>query len=136
MEQDMRFFRRATMGGMLLMGNNTFKSLDQPLSGRYTYILTTDRINLLLPPEKLCCYVSAEWIRTQFEIDPVKFEKMWLCGGAKIYKEFLPLCESIYVTHIMEEYEGDTFMPEFESMFPNGAVIQENPDFWIAQYWK
>jgi hypothetical protein len=36
----------------------------------------------------------------------------------------------------MEEYEGDTFMPEFESMFPNGTVIQEHPDFWIAQYWK
>jgi dihydrofolate reductase len=80
--------------------------------------------------------VSGDWIRTRLNDLPDLAKKLWLCGGARVYKEFLPLCESVYVTHIMEEYEGDTFMSEFEPMFPNGTVIQEHPDFWVAQYWK
>ena len=133
---DFKWFKRATTGGSLLMGRTTFESIGKPLPGRYTYILTNDRMKQLLPPGELCCYVSGDWMRTRLNDFPDLAKKLWLCGGARVYKEFLHLCESVYVTHIMEEYEGDTFMPEFESMFPNGTVIQEHPDFWVAQYWK
>lgn len=134
--EDLKFFKDSTVGKNLLMGRTTFEALGKPLPGRFTYILTTDRAKLLTPLGTSTCYVSGEWVVEQFHKDPEKFRNMWLCGGAKVYKEFLPLCSSIYVTHILEEYEGDTYMPEFEHLFPNGAVIRETKNFWIVKYWK
>ena len=134
--EDFQFFKNVTMGHNLLMGRNTFESIGKPLPGRFTYILTTDRAKLLTPPGTLACYVSGEWVRDQFHNNPEKFKNMWLCGGAKVYGEFLPLCSGIYVTHIIEEYEGDTYMPEFEHLFPDGEVVRETRNFWIARYWK
>lgn len=134
--EDLKWFKKATFGNCLLMGRNTFESIGKHLPDRFAYILTNDTYKLLLPSGTYSCYVNEQWILTQSEKNPNFNKHLWVCGGAKVYQNFLPLCESIYVTHITEEYEGDVYMPEFESMFPNPEIIWENKDFTIAKYSK
>jgi len=131
--EDFKWFKATTMGGNLLMGRSTYESIGKPLPGRYTYILTTDSAKILLPPGTLSAYVDEKLIN---DMSPEMQNKTWLCGGAKVYKHFLPKCDEVYVTHIMEDFEGDTFMPEFEHMFPNAQILKETSDFWIVKYSK
>ena len=131
--EDFRWFKHVTMGSSLLMGRTTFESIGKPLPGRFTYILTTDVAKTLLPAGELCAYVNERWI---MELPFEKRNRIWVCGGAKVYQRFLPLCSEVYVTHIIEDYDGDTYMPEFESMFPNSKIVKETKDFWIVKHQK
>jgi dihydrofolate reductase len=37
--------------------------------------------------------------------------RLWLCGGAQTYREFLPWCEELYVTLVRQVVDGDAFFP-------------------------
>ena len=131
--EDFKWFKRATMDCPLLMGHSTFDSIGKPLPGRYTYILTNNPEKLALPSAELCGYASEKQV---FDM-PLEFRKrMWVCGGAKVYQRFLPLCDEVYVSHIMEDYEGDTYMPEFEDQFPYSEIVEEHKDFWVVKHMK
>ena len=36
-----------------------------------------------------------------------------ICGGASIYRQFLPLADRMYLTLIEGDFNGDAFFPEF-----------------------
>ena len=37
-----------------------------------------------------------------------------IIGGGEIYKRFLPIADTVYLTHVDAEVEGDTFFPTLE----------------------
>jgi dihydrofolate reductase len=125
-KEDLKFFKNITWTNPLLMGRTTFESIGKPLNGRFTYILTHDMDKLKLPSGDSCAYVSEKDI---FDIPYPSRNTIWICGGASVYQRFLPLIKEIYVTHIIDEYECDTFMPEFESQFPNSEIIKEAKNY-------
>jgi dihydrofolate reductase len=43
-----------------------------------------------------------------------KEEELWVVGGATIYKFSLPYADSLYITHVDGEYEGDAYFPKFD----------------------
>jgi hypothetical protein len=61
-------------------------------------------------------------------------------GGAEIYKQFLPLCESIVVTHINSScdmrHDSDVFMPEWEDQFPHDDPQHNEDGLKIVRYWR
>ena len=47
-------------------------------------------------------------------LEMVKDEnEVMICGGASVYRQFLPLADKLYLTYIHQNFEGDTFFPEF-----------------------
>ena len=42
------------------------------------------------------------------------FEKIFVVGGEKIYRESLSSCEEIFLTEVDANFDGDTFFPEIE----------------------
>jgi dihydrofolate reductase len=40
--------------------------------------------------------------------------KIWIIGGAEIYKATLPVCDEVHLTKIHGVHEGDAWLPEFE----------------------
>lgn len=130
--EDMAFFRRMTGIQDLFMGRRTFESIGQVLPDRYMYVLTTDPSKYRFPVGISC--LTGDRLVSWLNDYPVRMEKTWLCGGGKVFEQFLPLCSEIYVTHLTEEYDGDTYMPEFESMFPEPEIIRETKNFTIARY--
>jgi dihydrofolate reductase len=125
---DFKWFKQKTLETKkLVMGKDTFQSVGT-LKDRFTYVLTTDPSLQALPSFTTYRYVGPDFFKTEPHDD------IWLCGGAKTYKLLLPLCTEVYVTHILNEYEVDTYMPPFEERFIEQEIILETKDFWIVKY--
>jgi len=133
--EDLKWFKAQTNDSVLVMGRRTFESVGC-LPGRFTYVLTTDPKKLASHEDVNRRYIQGSELTEWCQKWPGRTSYFWLCGGARVYKEFLPLCTELFCTHIIEDYDGDTYMPEFEADFPNSKIVKETKDFWIVRYWK
>jgi dihydrofolate reductase len=107
MPADFKYFKGATLHKTIVMGLNTFKSIsEKALPDRKNIILNND-LNYI-PPEG--CFV-AHSIEELLEMTKNEAEVM-ICGGASVYRQFLPLAQRLYLTYIHQSFEGDTYFPE------------------------
>ncbi|HDQ60085.1 MAG TPA: dihydrofolate reductase [Candidatus Woesearchaeota archaeon] len=105
--EDFKHFKEKTMGYPVIMGMTTFESLPvKPLSGRTNIVLTK---NPEYHPENVVVKYSMK--------DALDYcngaEKIFLIGGASIYKQGMEFADTLELTEIDREYEGDTYFPEF-----------------------
>lgn len=136
---DLKWFKEVTANNPLLMGRNTFESIGKSLPNRFIYIITNNPTKISLPKDKSCQYIHKDVIfhaLNQGSNEYMPINDLWVCGGATIYQEFLPFCKEVYVSHLTDTYDGDTYMPEFEHMFPKQEVIRYYPDFWVCKHSK
>ena len=112
--EDLRRFKKITMGKPIIMGRKTFDSLGRPLPGRKNIIITRDKSF-----SADGCLVTNSVEDALAIADNVK--EVMIIGGAEIYKLFLPIADKIYFTRIHEKsyYFGDAHFPNF------------NEDEWI-----
>lgn len=105
---DLKHFKNTTLNKTIVMGLNTFKSIgEKPLPNRKNIILC-DNLNYKAPNG---CFL-AKSIGQVLEMTKNEQEVM-ICGGASVYKQFLPLAQRLYLTYIDHDFEGDIFFPEF-----------------------
>ncbi len=104
---DLQRFKRLTMGHSLLMGRRTFESIGRPLPGRSSYVLSRTA-----GFEARGCQVFSDLERAVSAVRVIGETELFICGGAEIYRQFLPCCDRIYLTELMREVEGDSFFPE------------------------
>lgn len=104
--EDLKFFKRTTMGHPIAMGRKTWDSIGRPLPGRENIVITRN-------PEFTCegCTVL-NTIDDLLEYSLQKDEEIFVIGGAEIFKLILPDADKLYLTRIYDEFEGDTFFPE------------------------
>lgn len=127
---DFKWFKHATLNRSLIMGRTTFESVGE-LPHRHTFVLSNQKHM----GGKNHDYVTYDELVEECSLyDQFLHINTWVCGGAKVYQLLLPLCSEVYMTHVMGEYEGDTFMPPFEDMFPNQTIVMEHKDFWVVKY--
>lgn len=108
LKEDMKFFKSTTMGKIVVMGKNTFLSLPRrPLK---------DRINIVLSSSVLAdeCIIASNTddlfdILRQFDTNEV-----FIIGGASMYKQMLPYCDTAYVTKVHSYAEADAFFPNLD----------------------
>ncbi len=106
---DFTWFKEKTTGKTVVMGLNTFKSIgEKPLPNRKHIIISNDP-NYVVPENCVLAY-SIEQALEMIKKEP---EEVMICGGASIYNQFLPFTDRMYLTFIHEDFEGDTFFPEF-----------------------
>jgi dihydrofolate reductase len=60
--------------------------------------------------------------------------QVFICGGAQIYEQTLPLCSELFLTVVKREVEGDAFFPKFEDQFDLAEEIRDTPEFRILRY--
>jgi len=109
MPADFKYFKETTLNKAIVMGLNTFKSIgEKALPSRKNIILNNDPN--YIPPEG--CFV-AHSIEELLEMTKGEPEVM-ICGGASVYKQFLPLAQRLYLTYIHQSFEGDTYFPEVD----------------------
>jgi dihydrofolate reductase len=133
--EDFKWFKKMTMGGTLLMGRTTFDSIGKALPGRTTYVLTSDKEKMKAGLQNNMRYVC-DWYLNVIEKDFFKRDDVWLCGGSKVYGQYFPMCTDVYLTIVLNEYEGNVHLPHFEHHFPNSTILRETRDFWVVHYWK
>jgi dihydrofolate reductase len=105
--EDLRRFRRLTMGHAVIMGRKTFESIGMPLTGRNNIVITRSdgwsRPGCLAVHSLEAALAAADGSQDAFVI-----------GGAQIYALALPHAARLYMTEIEREFEGDAFFPEFD----------------------
>lgn len=100
-------FKAITMGHTLIMGRKTFESIGRPLPGRKTIVVSRN------PEYRAPGCLVAQSLTAAMALCP-KEETIFIAGGGQIYQEALPLAESIYLTVLDREVEGEILFPELD----------------------
>lgn len=110
---DMKHFRKITMGKPVVMGRKTFESIGKPLPGRRNIVISRD------PTYK------AEGVDVVTSLDAAillgediclvsGLEEVMVLGGAQIYELALERVDRLYITHVDADVKGDAFFPEVD----------------------
>ena len=102
--EEMRYFKETTMGHGVIMGRKTFESIGRALPGRQNIVLSTNR-KLSLPG----CQVAHSLAKGLACCKDQK--KVFIIGGETLYQEAMEQVDTILLTTIHKEYEGDTLFP-------------------------
>ena len=140
-KEDLNHFKEFTTGKTLIVGKNTFDTLPL-LKNRECMVLTK-------PVEAIDAYITNQYMVnnnamtgqmiTMEDVESYsRFRKDYLIvvGGAKTYVKLLPYITEFYVTHVNGNYDGDTFMPEFEHLFAHQEVVKEFDLHKVVKYSK
>jgi dihydrofolate reductase len=103
---DLKFFKTTTMGAPIIMGRKTYESIGRLLPGRKNIIITRNANYKL---EGASIYHSVEDC-----FKDLKEEKVFVIGGAEIYKQTHAFTHEIYRTLIHHKFEADTFYPKID----------------------
>lgn len=106
---DLARFRRLTMGKPCIMGRKTFESLPKPLDGRLNIVVSSQILSL--PPDVKLADCLLEAI---VQAGNTGAEEVFIIGGAMIYNQALPLCDKLYLTVTVDEFEGDVYLPALD----------------------
>ena len=105
--EDLKHFKSLTMGHHMIMGRKTFDSIGKPLPGRTTVVVTRDK-NLKIEG----CLIAHS---LQDAIAACAGDKeIFVVGGAELYALALPFVNTLYITEIQRDVEGDAHFPEFD----------------------
>ena len=124
--EDLKFFKRTTLGHPILMGRTTFESIGRPLPGRQNIVLS----RTMEPREGITVIREVSELSRICPVDSTVF----VIGGAQVYRELLPQCEGLYLTWIEQAYEGDTCLPDFEHLFGLKKVIEKTDSLEFRYY--
>jgi dihydrofolate reductase len=106
--EDLKFFKRVTMGHPIAMGRKTHESIGRPLPGRENIIITRN-------PDFKCEGCTVFYSVSDFVAYCNQGEnEIFVIGGAEIFKETFEFADRLYITQIHYEFAGDTFFPEFD----------------------
>lgn len=112
---DLARFRELTWGHPIIMGRRTFEGIGRKLPGRTMIVLSHSAHKL--PPDCLLAHSLPEALALSTAAPQV-----FICGGSELYREAMPLAESIYLTVVEQEYPGDRFFPPID---PNLFYLSE-----------
>lgn len=125
--EDLGHFKELTLSHHILMGRKTFESIGRPLPGRINLVVSS---NLKYKPEGVSVFST-----THEAIEHAKYfgeRELMVIGGESIYKEVLPMADTIYLTKIGKRYEGNVRFPEINKedwSVISSELHSNNPDF-------
>jgi dihydrofolate reductase len=106
--EDLKRFKTLTTGNTIIMGKKTWESLPRrPLPGRKNIVLTDNRKE------------TFEGAVTVYSIDEAldkcnSDEEIFIIGGGSVYRQFMPLADRLYITHVHKKAEADIYFPEID----------------------
>ncbi len=123
--EDFKWFKKMTTHNVIVMGRKTFESIGKPLPNRETIVLSRGPFQ----------HAGVRTISDLSQIDLAKENReIFICGGAQVYEQALPLCSELYLTLVKRVVEGDAFFPPFEEQFEKVEEILDNAEFTIIRY--
>ena len=115
--EDLAHFRRVTRGQAVIMGRTSWDALPdayRPLPGRRNIVLS--RRPEFTAPGAVVVSSLGEALALVGEADA------WICGGAQVYAEAMPLADVLVVTDIDLDVEGDAFAPEIGPEWATASI--------------
>lgn len=121
---DLKRFKGITMGHTLVMGRKTYEAIGHPLEGRTIVVVSNS------------CKFEGECVVTVNSLDlGLKWDKdVIVCGGADVYSQVMDKVEVMYITELKQNYEGDTYFPEFDASLFNIEIEKETDEYRFITY--
>jgi dihydrofolate reductase len=118
--EDLREFKRITLGHGILMGRKTLDSIKHALPQRTNYVMTHQSA---LPYENVLIVSDIHaFLKEKQNSEDVVF----VIGGASLYKIALPFVTELIISEVKGTYPVDTYFPEFD---PNDFTVVQSIDF-------
>lgn len=104
---DFKYFKNKTWGMPVIMGRNTFESMEKDLPGRINIVVTkrTD----FHPENVFIVHNISDAVEKAKESET---KEIFIIGGGKIFKETLGMVDRIYLTRVHATVNGETYYPE------------------------
>ncbi|MEI6819164.1 MAG: dihydrofolate reductase [Verrucomicrobiota bacterium] len=125
--EDLAFFKRTTSGHPIVMGRKTYESIGRPLPKRRNIVLTRDEnwtaegVEVIHRPEELANLADLDG-------------QVFIIGGSEIYAAMMPQLDELLVSHVYENYAGDTWFPMFENEFTKSVIMESHATFEVRRY--
>lgn len=132
--EELKLFKKTTMGYPMIMGRKTFESLPGILPGRQHIVLTRDQNYKAEGADTVTSWQAALAL-----CEAARAEKVFIIGGAEIFTRGLEIADELLLTFLHREVAGDVFFPEFKKRFEE-VERQEYPagtePFTVKKYKK
>lgn len=116
-KEDLIYFKEKTIGKTVVMGKNTFHSIEKALPGRNNIVITSQNIDI----------DDIKVLHDYKEVFSLEENEIYIIGGESIYKLFLPYANNLYLTEIEEEEPlADSYFPKFDKKKYNKEIIKES----------
>lgn len=124
--EDLKWFKKITLGHTLLMGRKTWQSLPGALPGRENWVLSS---TMKTSPE------IRVFKKLRNALDAAFDRNLFIIGGGELYKQTISLCCELYVSEVHRTIEnGDAFFPSFKNDFELKERLFENDDFTLNKW--
>ncbi len=114
LEDDLAYFKATTLNYPIIMGRRTWESLPyRPLSDRENIVVSQ---NWAYRAKGARTYTDLKAAIEAAKTLAVAARKtqVFITGGESLYAATLPLADTLYLTEIEAELDGDTYFPAFE----------------------
>ena len=105
--EDLKHFKRLTLGHAVIMGRRTWESLPGPLPGRENIVVTGTP-----GYEAIGAAVASSLGAAIALCAGEKFA--FVIGGTRLFAEAMPIANGLVMTEIHRGYEGDTWFPPWD----------------------
>ena len=125
--EDLKWFKKITLGHTLLMGRKTWESLPGALPKRENWVLSS---TIEANNSKIRVFK-----KIQDALNAAKDRTLFIIGGGELYRQTLPLCDELYVSEVRRIIEdGDAFFPSFKNDFELTEKLFESPEFTLNRW--
>lgn len=120
---DQKFFYQMTKNKVIVLGRKTLETFPNqvPLAERTNIVLTRKKEKI----RGAVCVSSLE--ETLKILEAYNSEDIFIVGGASVYKQFLPYCDTIHVTKIHYMYQADAYFPNLDTM-PEWIITKDSEE--------
>jgi dihydrofolate reductase len=109
--EDLKRFKKITMGHTIVMGRRTWESIGRPLPGRRMIVVSRQPDYRTSSDSVEVCASLADAIRLA---ESAGEDEAFVIGGAELYREALPQAEKLYLTLVHAHVSGDAWFPEVD----------------------
>lgn len=132
--EDFKRFKTLTSGHVVIMGRKTYESLPEkfrPLPDRIN-ILVTRNLNFTISARSykdsdnkvIICYSLEEALRLASLAQGKPLKKIFIIGGAEIYKQGIKFADKLYLTLVDKIFpNADAFFPDYSQF--NKIIFEE-----------
>lgn len=104
--EDLKRFKKLTMGHPIIVGRKTYESIGRTLPGRQNIILTRNE-DYKIEGADVCHSLDEAFEKSEGE-------KVFVIGGQSVYEKSMPVADQLEITRVHKEVDGDVFFPEID----------------------
>ena len=129
--EELKHFKKTTIGFPVIMGRKTWEVLGKPLPGRLNIVITRN-MKYSIPFRDVVVFNS---LKQAFDFCRSSiYEKIFIIGGGEIYSQSINESDEIILSEMNMNAEGDVYFPEIDGSLWVLDTSELYEDFTIHRY--